>query len=104
MPIAFVSDHSETLVELDIEYRELAHNLGIKEYHRVASLNIDRSYINSLCDIVLSISKMKNLIFFAETIQSEFAQKTSNCAPIKIVAKKCFQLKSKLNQKSGLNI
>ena len=35
VPIAFVSDHSETLVELDIDYRALAERLGVPGYFRV---------------------------------------------------------------------
>ena len=38
MPIAFVSEHSETLVELDIEYKELADANGCKNYTRVPAL------------------------------------------------------------------
>ena len=38
VPIAFVSEHSETLVELDIEYKELAEKYGCKEYIRVPAL------------------------------------------------------------------
>ena len=34
VPIAFVSEHSETLVELDIEYREFAEQKGVPAYHR----------------------------------------------------------------------
>ena len=34
-PIAFVSEHSETLVELDVEYREEAERLGVPGYFRV---------------------------------------------------------------------
>lgn len=81
VPIAFVSDHSETLVELDIEYRELAHNLGIKEYHRVASLNIDRSYINSLCDIVLSISKNEEFDIFCGNDPKRICPKNFKLCP-----------------------
>ena len=38
VPIAFVSEHSETLVELDIEYKELADKNGCKNYSRVPAL------------------------------------------------------------------
>ena len=34
VPIAFVSEHSETLVELDIEYKELADKMVVKNYSR----------------------------------------------------------------------
>jgi protoporphyrin/coproporphyrin ferrochelatase len=54
VPIAFVSEHSETLVELDMEYRQIAADLGIKTYHRVPVVGIESSFINGLTDLVLS--------------------------------------------------
>lgn len=51
IPVAFVSEHSETLVELDIEYKNLATSLGIKNYLRVPALNIDGHFIKSLAEI-----------------------------------------------------
>jgi protoporphyrin/coproporphyrin ferrochelatase len=52
VPIAFVSDHSETLVELDIEYRELAERLGVPCYIRVPTPNCDPSFIAALAGLV----------------------------------------------------
>ncbi len=51
VPIAFVSDHSETLVELDIEYRALAARLGVPGYFRVPAQNDDPGFIAALADI-----------------------------------------------------
>jgi len=51
VPIAFVSDHSETLVELDIEYKEIADHKKIPFYCRVPALNIDGYFIKALVDI-----------------------------------------------------
>jgi ferrochelatase len=51
IPIAFVSDHSETLVELDIEYKEMAKNKKIPFYLRVPALNSDGYFIKALLDI-----------------------------------------------------
>jgi ferrochelatase len=48
LPIAFVSEHSETLVELDIEYKELATKLGIENFYRVPALGIETNYIDCL--------------------------------------------------------
>ncbi len=48
LPIAFVSEHSETLVELDIEYKQLAD--GIK-YFRVPTISDDDIFIKGLADI-----------------------------------------------------
>jgi ferrochelatase len=51
-PIAFVSEHSETLVELDIEYRELAHKSGVPFFHRVATVGIHDAFIGGLASLV----------------------------------------------------
>jgi ferrochelatase len=51
-PIAFVSEHSETLVELDVEYRELAHKLGVPGYFRVPAQNSDAGFIAALAGLV----------------------------------------------------
>ncbi len=52
VPIAFVSDHSETLVELDIEYREVAEAAGVPGYWRVPAPNSNPLFINALAGIV----------------------------------------------------
>jgi len=51
VPIAFVSEHSETLVELDIEYKDLAKEHGLIAYFRVPALGTDRLFIKSLAEI-----------------------------------------------------
>ena len=58
VPIAFVSEHSETLVELDIEYKELADVNGCSEYIRVPALGTDLNFINSLSSLI--VNKEKN--------------------------------------------
>ena len=52
VPIAFVSDHIETLVELDIENAELAHRLGVPGYFRAKAPNSDAGFIDALAGIV----------------------------------------------------
>jgi ferrochelatase len=52
VPIAFVSDHSETLVELDIEYRELAEHAGVPGYFRAPAPNSDPRFIAAVADII----------------------------------------------------
>ena len=52
VPIAFVSEHSETLVELDIEYRALADKAGVAEYIRVPTVGADPKFIAGLADLV----------------------------------------------------
>lgn len=54
VPIAFVSEHSETLVELDIEYKELADKNGCKNYSRVPALGINKNYIKSMTDLIIN--------------------------------------------------
>ncbi len=55
-PIAFVSEHSETLVELDIEYRRLAEEAGVKAYHRVATVDASPDFIGGLSAMVQSLT------------------------------------------------
>jgi ferrochelatase len=52
VPIAFVSEHTETLVELDVEYRELAQKLGVPGYFRVPTQNSDPGFIAALAGLV----------------------------------------------------
>jgi ferrochelatase len=52
VPIAFVSEHSETLVELDIEYRALAESVGVPAYERVPALGTDPDFIEGLAGLV----------------------------------------------------
>lgn len=59
VPISFVSDHIETLYEIDILYKELANKLGIK-LMRTASLNTHPVFIEALKDLVINgISEIK---------------------------------------------
>jgi ferrochelatase len=51
VPIAFVSDHVETLVELDVEYAALAARLGLPGYFRVPVPNDDPGFIAALAEI-----------------------------------------------------
>lgn len=48
VPIAFVSEHSETLVELDIEYRHLAESAGVPLYLRVPTVSTENAFIENL--------------------------------------------------------
>ena len=53
VPIAFVSEHSETLVELDIEYKELADKNGCKNYSRVPALGTNVNYIKAMSNLII---------------------------------------------------
>lgn len=58
VPISFVSDHVETLCEIDIQYRELAAGLGV-DLVRTPSLNTDPAFIKGLTGLVLSSCQAK---------------------------------------------
>ena len=55
VPLSFVSEHIETLHELDIEYREVAHKAGVRTYRRVAAPGADPAYIRCLTRRVLEV-------------------------------------------------
>ncbi len=52
VPVSFVSEHSETLVELDRDYRRAAEESGVVGYHRVPTLGIDPRFIEFLAGLV----------------------------------------------------
>lgn len=52
VPIAFVSEHSETLVELDIEYGELAEEAGVPTYHRVPAVGTHTDFVKAIGGLV----------------------------------------------------
>lgn len=53
VPISFVSEHIETLEEIDVEYKELSEEAGIKWWGRTPSLNTDDFFIRDLADAVV---------------------------------------------------
>lgn len=53
IPISFVSEHIETLEEIDMEYKELALESGIKNWGRVPALNTNTKFIDDLADAVI---------------------------------------------------
>ena len=54
VPISFVSEHIETLQEIDMEYRELAMKFGIKRFLKVPALNTNPTFIKGLADLVIA--------------------------------------------------
>ena len=62
VPVAFVSEHSETLVELDIEYKKLAEKNGCSFYKRVPALGIEENFIKGLTELVLQKEKKNNFV------------------------------------------
>jgi ferrochelatase len=54
IPVSFVSEHIETLYELDILFRKVAADAGVENFRRVPALNSDPTFIKALADIVES--------------------------------------------------
>ncbi len=59
IPLSFVSDHVETLCEIDIQYRQLAEGLGMK-FKRTEALNTKAAFITGLKKLVIEACKEKN--------------------------------------------
>jgi len=57
VPIAFVTEHIETLYEINIEAREQAHNLGIEQFEMMPAVGDSPTFISALSDVVLSALK-----------------------------------------------
>jgi protoporphyrin/coproporphyrin ferrochelatase len=68
VPISFVSEHIETLEEIDIEYREIAEAAGIKTFARVPAPDTDPNFIQALADLVVKALQDRS-IAFSETVQ-----------------------------------
>jgi protoporphyrin/coproporphyrin ferrochelatase len=62
VPVAFVSEHSETLVELDIEYKKLAEKNGCTFYKRVPALGEEENFIKGLTKLVLQKETRGNFV------------------------------------------
>ncbi len=67
-PHAFTQEHVETLVELDIEYREVAEKIGVHGYYRAPTVGTHPAFIKGLADMILSSST-----------HSDIAPDTANC-------------------------
>lgn len=61
VPISFVSEHIETLQEIDIEYREIAEESGIENFRRVPAPNTHPVFIKALADLVIDALKKPSL-------------------------------------------
>jgi len=70
VPISFVSEHIETLQEIDMEYRELAEESGIKNFYRVPALNTHPGFIEDLAALVVE-SLEKPHIHFSEVVRPD---------------------------------
>ncbi|HUB96980.1 MAG TPA: ferrochelatase [Stellaceae bacterium] len=62
LPIAFVSEHSETLVELDLDYGRLAAEAGVPRYVRAPTVSADAAFIAGLAELVQGARRRQSLI------------------------------------------
>ncbi|HEY1961258.1 MAG TPA: ferrochelatase [Rhizomicrobium sp.] len=65
-PIAFVSEHSETLVELDIEYARLASESGVPHYLRVPTVGTHPRFVDALAGLVMRAAEGEAVVTCAE--------------------------------------
>jgi ferrochelatase len=62
IPISFVSDHIETLFELDIEYRMIADEVGIENYMVMKGLNNSKTFVEALKELALQALPTQKVI------------------------------------------
>jgi len=63
VPISFVSEHIETLQEIDIEYREIAEEAGIETFRRVPALNTHPGFIDDMAAMVMEALESPRRLF-----------------------------------------
>jgi protoporphyrin/coproporphyrin ferrochelatase len=68
VPVSFISEHIETLQEIDMEYREIALEAGIKQFRRAPALNTYPKFINDLGNMVVEALNAP-AVKFAEVIR-----------------------------------
>ena len=74
VPIAFVSEHSETLVELDLDYRELAMRAGVPIYLRAAAIGVQDSYVKALVGMTVDALSKTGVNPGAISCRRQFSQ------------------------------
>ncbi|CAN8265213.1 unnamed protein product [Cochlearia groenlandica] len=73
VPVSFVSEHIETLEEIDMEYRELALESGIQNWGRVPALGLTPSFITDLADAVIESLPSAEAMWNSEDSESSDA-------------------------------
>jgi len=84
VPVSFVSEHIETLEEMDQEYRELAEESGIEYWGRVPALDCDEIFIDDLADAVVEALPSST----TTTSQSQSSKNTTTSTTKEIVPSK----------------
>ena len=78
VPVAFVSEHSETLVELDIEYKAIADKYSIN-YVRVPTLSINNYFVESLKNMVTSANNSESSFLYSNEMKRICPTSYSKC-------------------------
>ncbi|KQJ89751.1 hypothetical protein BRADI_4g27490v3 [Brachypodium distachyon] len=71
VPVSFVSEHIETLEEIDMEYKELALESGIENWGRVPALGCTSSFISDLADAVVEALPSASAIATRKAIDTD---------------------------------
>ncbi len=79
VPVAFVTDHIETLHEINIEAREEAHELGVTRFEMVPGLNSSPTFISCLGD--LPLAALRGTPVGTETCRGACARSSSAVTP-----------------------
>ena len=62
LPHAFTQEHVETLVEIEVEYREIAEHKGIKGFYRVPTVGTHAEFIKGLYNMVKSAERREGIL------------------------------------------
>ncbi|KAF9614054.1 hypothetical protein IFM89_014854 [Coptis chinensis] len=76
VPVSFVSEHIETLEEIDMEYRELALESGIENWGRVPALGCTSSFISDLADAVIEALPLATAISPENSTKKSMSQES----------------------------
>lgn len=79
VPVSFVSEHSETLVELDIEYKDLAQTSGVPVYKRVSTVRDHPLFIKALRGLVLGAEKVDGATCSVEVEGNRYCMQNCRC-------------------------
>lgn len=79
VPVAFVSEHIETLVELDIEYAELAHRLGVTPYLRSPAVGVAAPFIRTLAEASVEALSRSDVASYGPGCRAEWKACPRTC-------------------------
>lgn len=92
VPVSFVSEHIETLEEIDMEYRELAEENGIHHWRRAPALNTDPGFVADLADMVQEAVE-RPIVTVSEAASPENAAVEARSVADQLHAKVCTPVK-----------